>query len=141
LDDYQVLFRASMGWASHMARPLRIEFAGALYHVTSRGDGREATYLQDQDHHAWLEVLGHVCERFYWVVHAWQQGTDVGYPLPLISSIDQWAGSPLRFFKPQLGPCALGSANARLMQSRNRAAVSIAASARSRGTTAFDPVS
>jgi hypothetical protein len=27
-----------------MARPLRIEFAGALYHLTSRGDGREAIY-------------------------------------------------------------------------------------------------
>ncbi|MEJ1336998.1 MAG: transposase, partial [Candidatus Sedimenticola sp. (ex Thyasira tokunagai)] len=28
-----------------MARPLRIEFSGALYHVTSRGDGQEAIYL------------------------------------------------------------------------------------------------
>jgi hypothetical protein len=34
-----------------MARPLRIEFAGALYHVTSRGDGREAIYVQDQERH------------------------------------------------------------------------------------------
>jgi len=32
-----------------MARPLRIKFAGALYHVTSRGDGREAIYIQNQD--------------------------------------------------------------------------------------------
>jgi len=53
-----------------MARPLRIEFAGALYHVTSRGDGREAIYLQDEDRQAWLEVLAEVCERFNWVVHA-----------------------------------------------------------------------
>jgi hypothetical protein len=35
----------------HTARPLRIEFAGALYHVTSRGDGREAIYVQDQERH------------------------------------------------------------------------------------------
>ena len=28
-----------------MARPLRIEFAGALYHLTARGDGREDIYL------------------------------------------------------------------------------------------------
>ena len=32
-----------------MARPLRLEFAGALYHVTSRGDGREAIFLADGD--------------------------------------------------------------------------------------------
>ena len=56
-----------------MARPLRIEFAGALYHVTSRGDGREAIYLQDEDRQAWLEVLAEVCERFNWVVHAYCQ--------------------------------------------------------------------
>jgi hypothetical protein len=31
-----------------MARPLRIEFAGALYHVTSRGDGQEAIYMDDK---------------------------------------------------------------------------------------------
>jgi REP element-mobilizing transposase RayT len=56
-----------------MARSLRIEFAGALYHVTSWGDGREAIYVQDQDREVWLEVLGHVCERFNWVVHAYCQ--------------------------------------------------------------------
>jgi len=56
-----------------MARPLRIEFAGALYHVTSRGDGREAIYLQDQDRQVWLEVLAQVCERFNWAVHAYCQ--------------------------------------------------------------------
>lgn len=38
-----------------MARPLRIEFAGALYHVTSRGDRREASYENDEDREA---VLG-----------------------------------------------------------------------------------
>ena len=59
-----------------MARPLRIEFAGALYHVTSRGDGQEAIYVPDQDRHVWLEVLGHVCERFNWVVHAYCQMTN-----------------------------------------------------------------
>jgi len=56
-----------------MARPLRIEFAGALYHVTSRGDGREPIYLQDRDRKVWLEVLGQVCERFNWLIHAYCQ--------------------------------------------------------------------
>jgi len=54
-----------------MARPLRIEFAGALYHVTSRGDGREDIYLDDEDRKIYLEVLRDVCERFNWVVHAY----------------------------------------------------------------------
>jgi putative transposase len=35
-----------------MARPLRLEFAGALYHVTSRGDRREAIYECDGDRQA-----------------------------------------------------------------------------------------
>lgn len=54
-----------------MARPLRIEFAGALYHVTARGDRREAIYLGDEDREAFLELLGEVCRRFNWTVHAY----------------------------------------------------------------------
>ncbi len=54
-----------------MARPLRIEFAGALYHVTSRGDGREDIYLDDNDRENFIEVLSGVCERFNWVVYSY----------------------------------------------------------------------
>jgi putative transposase len=54
-----------------MSRPLRIEFAGALYHLTSRGDGREDIYLDDADRELFLQVLGQVCERFNWVCHAY----------------------------------------------------------------------
>ena len=54
-----------------MARPLRIEFAGALYHVTSRGDRREAIYEDDQDREAFLGVLAEVVERFNWICHAY----------------------------------------------------------------------
>ena len=53
-----------------MTRPLRLEFAGAVYHVTSRGDRREDIYLDDEDRHDWLKVLGMVCDRVNWVVHA-----------------------------------------------------------------------
>lgn len=53
-----------------MARPLRIEFAGALYHITSRGDRREDIYHDDSDREDWLEVLAEVCSRHNWVVHA-----------------------------------------------------------------------
>ncbi len=54
-----------------MARPLRLELAGALYHVTSRGDGREDIYLNDDDRLAWLDTLAQVCERFNWICHAY----------------------------------------------------------------------
>ena len=47
-----------------MARPLRLEFAGALYHITSRGDGREDIFLSDDDRLAWLDTLAQVCKRF-----------------------------------------------------------------------------
>jgi putative transposase len=56
-----------------MARPLRIEFGGALYHVTSRGDGREDIYAGEDDRDLWLEILGQVCERFNWAIHAYCQ--------------------------------------------------------------------
>lgn len=54
-----------------MSRPLRIEFAGALYHVTSRGDGQEDIYHDDNDRESFLEVLSDVCDRFNWSVHAY----------------------------------------------------------------------
>lgn len=59
-----------------MARPLRLELSGGVYHVTSRGDGQEDIYLSDADREAWLEVFGQVCERFNWVCHAWCQMTN-----------------------------------------------------------------
>jgi REP element-mobilizing transposase RayT len=59
-----------------MSRPLRLELAGGLYHVTSRGDGQEDIYLSDADRLAWLDVLGQVCTRFNWVCHAWCQMTN-----------------------------------------------------------------
>ena len=54
-----------------MARPLRLEFAGALYHVTSRGDGREAIFLAKGDQRLFSDVLAGVWDRFNWPVHAY----------------------------------------------------------------------
>ena len=59
-----------------MARPLRLEFSGAVYHVTSRGDRGEAIYRDDEDRQGWLAVLALVCQRFNWVVHATCQMTN-----------------------------------------------------------------
>jgi len=69
-----------------MARPLRLEYAGSLYHVTSRGDRREDIYRDDEDREEWLAVLSEVCERFNWVLHAWCQMTN-HYHL-LVETID-----------------------------------------------------
>ena len=47
-----------------MSRPLRLEFEGALYHVTSRGDRREPIFDDDADRRAWLDVFERSLERF-----------------------------------------------------------------------------
>ncbi len=54
-----------------MARPLRIEFAGAHYHLTARGDRREDIFVDDVDRKAFLGLLGEVCRRFEWTIHSW----------------------------------------------------------------------
>ena len=54
-----------------MSRPLRIEFCGALYHVTSRGDRREMIYEDDQDRQTFLALLADVVSRFNWCCHGY----------------------------------------------------------------------
>jgi len=54
-----------------MARPLRIEFPGAVYHVTSRGNARRKIYRDDEDREAFLATLAWVAERFGWRCHAY----------------------------------------------------------------------
>jgi putative transposase len=71
-----------------VSRPLRLEFAGALYHVTSRGDRREAMYVGDEDREDWLAVLALVCERFNWVVNAYCQRWEKGIRYRLARQAD-----------------------------------------------------
>lgn len=59
-----------------MTRPLRLEFPGALYHVTARGDRRAAIYRDDVDRRVWLEVMALVCARFHFIVHSFCQMTN-----------------------------------------------------------------
>ena len=47
-----------------MSRPLRLEFEGAIYHLTSRGDRREPIYRDDEDRQAQLEVIAQAMQRF-----------------------------------------------------------------------------
>ena len=54
-----------------MARPLRIEMADGVYHVTSRGLERREIVRDDRDRARWLEMLGEVAARREWRVLAW----------------------------------------------------------------------
>jgi len=54
-----------------MARPLRLEFPGALYHVTARGNRRESIYQDDDDRREFLVLVGAVCQRNNWCIHAY----------------------------------------------------------------------
>ncbi|MCL5022647.1 MAG: transposase [Nitrospirae bacterium] len=54
-----------------MSRPLRIEYDGAVYHVTSRGNARKPVYRDDTDRGIFLDVLHKVNEKFNWLCHAY----------------------------------------------------------------------
>ena len=54
-----------------MARPVRVEFADAVYHVTARGNERKAIYRDDADRQRFLETVEQAVERFGVVVHAY----------------------------------------------------------------------
>lgn len=54
-----------------MARPLRIEFPGAVYHVTSRGNARTDIFEDDKDRHLFLSILGQTAKRFNWLCHTY----------------------------------------------------------------------
>ena len=54
-----------------MPRPLRIQYAGARYHVMSRGDRREAISYDDADRVEFLRTLGQACLKIGWQVHAY----------------------------------------------------------------------
>lgn len=54
-----------------MARPLRIEFPGAIYHITSRGNAYQPIFMDDRDRKKFLEILSSAVERFTWVCHAY----------------------------------------------------------------------
>lgn len=47
-----------------MSRPLRIEFPGAVYHVTSRGDRRESIFVDDHDRRGFLDTVAQALSRF-----------------------------------------------------------------------------
>ena len=54
-----------------MARSLRLEFPGAIYHVTSRDNARSAIFIDDEDRRLFLSCLSEVVTRFHWRCHAY----------------------------------------------------------------------
>ncbi|HEV2390830.1 MAG TPA: transposase [Verrucomicrobiae bacterium] len=54
-----------------MARKLRLQYPGAIYHAMNRGDRREPIFLDDQDRHQFIDTLGQACEKTDLQVHAW----------------------------------------------------------------------
>ena len=53
-----------------MARKLRVEFEGAVYHVMNRGDQRERIFVDDEDRKLFLATLGEACAKTEWQIHA-----------------------------------------------------------------------
>lgn len=54
-----------------MVRSLRIEFAGVLYQITTRGRERRRIFFTDQDCTAFRQALTQVCSRFQWLCHVY----------------------------------------------------------------------
>ena len=54
-----------------MARPLRIAFPGAFYHVTARGNERKAVFKSIRDRQKFIEYLETATERYNAVIHAY----------------------------------------------------------------------
>jgi len=54
-----------------MARKLRVQYPGAIYHVMNRGDHREPIFRSNKDRELFLQTLGQACEKTDWQVHAY----------------------------------------------------------------------
>ena len=54
-----------------MARGIRIEYFGAVYHVMCRGDQRKPIFRSDADRELFLTTLGEACEQTGWRIHAY----------------------------------------------------------------------
>ena len=54
-----------------MARPLRLEYPGAVYHVTARGNARQDIFVNDVDREKFLAILTATISRYHWLCHAY----------------------------------------------------------------------
>ncbi len=54
-----------------MSRPLRIEYPGAVYHVTAQGNEKKPVFKDDDDGENFLNTLHQVNTRYHWICHAY----------------------------------------------------------------------
>ena len=54
-----------------MSRPVRIEFPGAIYHITSKGSKGQTIFRDREDRAVFLNILDNVVSRFSWLVHSY----------------------------------------------------------------------
>ena len=67
LDGHPALKRLG----PNMSRPVRIEFPGACYHVTSRGTKGRTVFRDNDDRVVFLNVVDNVVQRFGWLLHSY----------------------------------------------------------------------
>jgi putative transposase len=78
-----------------MARPLRIEYPGAVYHLTSRGNSRKNIFLSDLDRLHFFNTFDFVCNKYKWKCHAYCLMTN-HYHL-LVETIDANLSQGMRY--------------------------------------------
>ncbi len=54
-----------------MGRPLRVEFSGAVYHITCLGNEKKRVFLDDTDRQKFLKILEDYHERYGILVHSY----------------------------------------------------------------------
>lgn len=54
-----------------MARPLRIEFENAFYHITSRGNEKNKIFAKDCDRKEFLDIINNLCEKYKFIIYAY----------------------------------------------------------------------
>jgi len=54
-----------------MARKLRVQYAGAIYYVMSRGNGKAAVFRNEVDRRSFVQTLAEACAKTGWQVHAY----------------------------------------------------------------------
>ena len=78
-----------------MARPLRVEYPGAYYHVINRGNAGEDIFISDRNKEKFLEYLNKANERYGVTIHAYCLMTNhyhllIETPLPNLSQAIKW---------------------------------------------------
>ena len=81
-----------------MARPLRLEFENALYHITTRGNERRPIFYEDRDYETFLKFLAAAVKRFGWSLTVYTLMTNhyhlvIQTPKPNLSKGMHWLNS------------------------------------------------